>query len=81
MNTIKGRWDFFAAKCLPKNASAIQIQEMKKAFYCGASSILEINFFIGGMISEEEALEVLTGLNEEFKKFMEEEIKKRESLE
>ncbi len=33
-------WDSFARKILPANCSAVQRQEMRRAFYAGAQSIL-----------------------------------------
>ena len=34
------QWDSFARAVLPKDASAVQLQEMRRAFYAGAQAIL-----------------------------------------
>ena len=34
------QWDTFARAVLPKDASAVQRQEMRRAFYAGAQGIL-----------------------------------------
>ncbi len=38
--TIAEQWDDFHASVIPKNAPAIQIKEMRWAFYAGAASLL-----------------------------------------
>jgi len=40
MNTIQTEWVSFAEQCIPDNAPTIQIQEMRRAFYAGALSVM-----------------------------------------
>lgn len=76
MNTIQSFWEEFKV-ILPKDAPDIQIVEMKKAFYAGAGSILKVQYDIGDKkVSEEAALAILSGLNEEIIVFAEELLKR-----
>ena len=71
MNTIQENWDSFNALVIPKNADAIQRQEMRKAFYAGAGVMLNIFWAIGDKsISEEAGLDILEGCSEEINMFV-----------
>lgn len=48
MNTIQEQWDSFLADVIPSNAPMTQRVEMRKAFYCGAIAMIDINYTVGG---------------------------------
>jgi hypothetical protein len=39
---IAAKWDLFAAAVLPTDASRIQRQEMRRAFYAGAEALRQV---------------------------------------
>ena len=66
MNTIADQWKFFEASVVPKNASSIQRQEMRRAFYAGAVSMLTMHLGLGDdSVSEAAAVGILKGWQEE----------------
>ena len=68
MNRIEREWNDFAAKVLPKSASAVQHSEMRKAFYAGAMSAFAVISGVGeGSGSEAEGLALLGDLQREFR--------------
>jgi hypothetical protein len=42
LKTVAENWDQFKRQTIPKNAPELQIEEMKKAFYSGAFSIMHM---------------------------------------
>ena len=70
MCTVRGQWGLFEALVIPKGSPAIQVREMRNAFYAAAEAMLRINHAIGGM-SEEAGMAVLNGLQEECQQYAE----------
>ena len=70
MNTIQSNWEDFVRRVIPEDASKIQVQEMKRSFYAGAASILNITFYLGGKnIPQEAGVIMLESLHEECRQF------------
>jgi tRNA isopentenyl-2-thiomethyl-A-37 hydroxylase MiaE len=46
MNTIEDRWLIFRTRCLSSHAHAIQLHEMRVAFYAGFKAMLDANLHI-----------------------------------
>jgi hypothetical protein len=70
MNTIQEQWSSFAALVVPKDAPAVQVTEMRRAFYAGAEAMMRINCAIGERrISEEAGMQILDGCMDEMKRF------------
>ncbi len=40
MQTIKQMWEGFARQVIPRDAPAIQVQEMRRSFYAGCHAML-----------------------------------------
>jgi hypothetical protein len=71
--TAKQRWAAYA-KVLPKDVSATQYRETRRAFYAGLSSMLAINIELADL-EEDAGVEIMDGiLNEchEFAKLLKE---------
>ncbi len=64
-------WDDYANKILPEEASAVQVQETRRAFYAGGVSLLKTMVTILDEDAEptEEDLRAMDDLNEEFHAF------------
>ena len=70
MRTIQEQWDSFEALVLPKDAPAVQVQEMRRAFYGGAQIMLFALMKIGDDdLSEEAGANILEGYNQEMSEF------------
>lgn len=70
MNTVQEQWNAFSKLVVPKDASPYQKQEMRRSFYAGAEAMLRIQFAITEpSISENAAVEILEGLNQELTLF------------
>lgn len=69
---IKNQWDVFKKEVMPKNASEIQVNEMKKAFYCGVLSSVFILEEIGAndKITLEEGVDIIESINKECHEFI-----------
>jgi CRISPR/Cas system-associated exonuclease Cas4 (RecB family) len=52
MNTIHAKWLEFQDKVVPKNASPVQIKEMRKSFYAGIWAYMQLQL-ANGDVSEE----------------------------
>lgn len=65
------QWDQFARAVLPKNVSLIQRQEMRRAFYAGAESILfrVITAFAPETEPTDADLQIMVDLDAELKAF------------
>mgnify|MGYP000061843575 CR=1 FL=1 len=73
MNTVKQQWEDFADAVIPKDAPAIQVTEMRKAFYAGVTSMLSTQLLIGGeSVSMEEGASMLERVRKECCRFSEE---------
>lgn len=68
MNTIEAEWELFAKAVLPNNVSAIQRQEMRKAFYCGAE-MMRLKMLELADKSEDAAMALIAAYGEEFEIF------------
>jgi hypothetical protein len=67
---LQKEWQGFEKAVVPKNASAVQKQEMRRAFYSGALIMFELTKELGDDdISEDAAVEALKGLEQELKEF------------
>ncbi|MFN6460827.1 MAG: hypothetical protein RMZ41_003140 [Nostoc sp. DedVER02] len=67
---LQEEWQDFEKAVVPKNASALQKQEMRRAFYAGALIMFSLTRGLGSDdISEDEAFEVFGGLEQELKEF------------
>jgi hypothetical protein len=59
-------WQEFARAVLPRDASAVQRQEMRRAFYGGAFSVLTLMAALGDdSVSEDQGVKVLDQLHRE----------------
>lgn len=68
--TIQQHLESFRKKVIPKSAPDIQIKEMKKAFYAGATSFYATQMEIADLnISEDTGVIMLQGLSEELSSF------------
>ena len=67
------QWDSFARAVLPKDAPAVQRQEMRRAFYAGAQGILHgvIAAFAPESEPTDEDLQVMANLEIELSEFAE----------
>jgi hypothetical protein len=70
MRTIQEHWDSFEKAVLPKDASPIQVQETRRAFYGGAQSMIFALMEMGDSdVSEEAGANILEGYNQELSEF------------
>ncbi|MGK2897241.1 MAG: hypothetical protein ACSLE9_00940 [Burkholderiaceae bacterium] len=70
MNTIAHQWGLFATLVIPKDASPVQRQEMRRAFYAGAEGLARIQYAVGdASISEDAGVQILEGVNDELRRF------------
>jgi len=67
-SSIAAEWQGFRESVLPPNASEIQIQEMQKAFYAGAVSMMTIWNGLSAL-AEEEAVKGLGDVQQEMATF------------
>ncbi|MDX8383424.1 MAG: hypothetical protein R8M45_05040 [Ghiorsea sp.] len=67
MNTIQSGWKGFEKAVVPKDSPKVQYNEMRKAFYAGASHILMLSSDLADLAdrSEDAAVAVLQQLHEE----------------
>lgn len=73
--TVKQMWEGYKAKCVHPEASEIQIQEIKQAFYAGFISMMEVNKTIGDpRFDEKKAVRLLDQLDKELQTFMQEKL-------
>lgn len=65
------QWNEFARKVIPKDASPVQRQEMRRAFYAGAQSILfrVISAFAPETEPTEADLQIMSDVNQELEDF------------
>ena len=68
-------WMTFAGAVLPVDASALQREEMRKAFYAGFFESFKIFVDISTTLSEKDAVKVLDRLNKESTDFFEKMMK------
>ena len=76
MNIIEKEWEKFSNLIIPKNVSAIQKQEMRRAFYCGVEAMLRIQYDLGdSSLNEVEAVKKLEDIHKECNLFASEIIR------
>jgi len=81
MNTIQSKWDSFRTSVIPKNAPHVQVKEMSNAFFAGAISVINITDAISDSnISEDAGVEMLEGLHDECRRFVNETATSQEAL-
>lgn len=70
MRTVQEQWESYRDSVIPKNASAIQVQECRRAFYAGAYASLDLFTSIGEPgISEDAGIALIEGLRSELEDF------------
>lgn len=70
MNTLSSAWDLFRTTVIPHDASPTQIQEMRRAFYAGAASFLDIQMRMADdNVSEDAACAVMDTIHGELMEF------------
>ena len=70
MRTIADQWADFERLVMPQGASALQRQEMRRAFYAGFQASLTVGVEIAAAdLSDEAGAAVLQGLHEECQSF------------
>ena len=70
MRTIQEHWDSFEKLVMPKEAGFTQRQEMRRAFYAGAQSMLFGIMETGeSNVTEEAGAQIIEGYNQELSDF------------
>lgn len=70
MNTIQEQWEAFSKLTLPANASPIQRQEVRRAFYGGVEGMVRIlDAVAASNVSEEAGMQILNGCQDELRRF------------
>ena len=70
MNTIQQKWEFYLSEILPADASPIQIEKIRSAFYAGAASFCSIVTKLDNEdISPDAGVAMFNGLVDELKQF------------
>lgn len=70
MRTIEEEWQNFSDRILPEDCSPVQIQEMRRAFFCGVEIALILMSEIGSH-DEDRAVEELEDLHRQCRYFAE----------
>lgn len=71
MNTIQEGWIGYSKGVIPKDASAVQIEETRRAFYAGAAQVLGVMYEVGSRdLSEPAGVGILEGMHEEVRVFI-----------
>jgi hypothetical protein len=66
MRTIAALWESYNKEVVPATASPIQRQELRRAFYAGAGSMMGLVYDLGDdSISEDAGIAVMQGLVDE----------------
>ena len=68
MNTIHAKWLEFQDKVVPKNASPVQIKEMRKSFYAGIWAYMQL-LLVNGDVSEDAYMALLQSWEVEVAEF------------
>lgn len=69
-NLLGARWLAFAKEAIPLDAPSIQTQEMRRAFYAGASIMFELLTSLPEEMSEEETCNMFSELEQECINFL-----------
>ena len=71
MNTIQSFWESFSKDVIPEDAPEVQRKEMKRSFYAGCYTVLQITYGIGDeAVSEEAGIQMLETLHQESRIFL-----------
>ena len=71
MNTVQEHWQSFMTQVIPKDAPPVQINEMRIAFYAGATAMCGIhNNIIDMDISNEAVIRIMKGCEDEVMRFI-----------
>ena len=62
-------WTVFKTECIPDDACADQLVDMRRAFYAGATAMM-VGLKASSNMEENEGLKVLTDLDQELKDFL-----------
>lgn len=72
MKTVRSEWDDFAKAVLPPDCFPVQRQEMRRAFYAGARSMLSLMSQMADESPDEESgVKMVETLNQELRRFNE----------
>jgi hypothetical protein len=72
MNTLDDQWKSYKKMVIPEGATETQVTETKRAFYAGATAILNVQYLIGDASNSREAQEgMIQGIVEECRDFHE----------
>lgn len=71
MNTLQEQWISYSSAVIPKDASATQIRETKRAFYAGVNALFYLQTTMPDGISEDAEVAMMEGWAEELKLFVE----------
>lgn len=75
MRSVKNEWDSFEKSIIPIGAPEIQRIEMRRAFYAGATSLLQLMLDLGeDDVTEDGGMMVIEGLRQECRAFFEGEM-------
>jgi hypothetical protein len=70
MRTVQEEWERYALSCIPPEAPEIQFRECRRAFFAGASALMNRVIEIGNdPISEEEGCRILSAIEAECRQF------------
>lgn len=71
MSFIQQLWESYANEVVPKGAPPIQIQETRRAFYAGATALLQAQMALGDEgVTEEEGVRFFEDISEDIKEFL-----------
>jgi len=71
MRTVQAEFLSYKNAVIPKDASSIQVEECRRAFYAGAVSMMKIMTSIGEPgVSERAGIEIINGINSELAEFI-----------
>jgi len=68
MNTIQQQWCMFEKTVIPVDAPQMQRQEMRRAFYAGAESMLRLQYGMGD-VSDDAGVAMIEGWHDECRRF------------
>jgi hypothetical protein len=69
MKTVLEEWQSFRSAIIPSGASAVQVEEMRRAFYAGARAMLTLTLEAVGPDDEAECEANLQTLDNELRAF------------
>lgn len=77
MNTVQEQWIEYKNTVIPKDAGPIQMEETKLAFYSGAFVLINQLTSISEDYTEEQACNIVSGINEEIENYLKSKCKPR----